>query len=212
MDAPQLQHLFASGVRFDTEVQYLALGPLGLKYQNLPVGRSLTTADCTVISIAQCFAVLCQVPRGKVVELIRDTPLNDDDILSVVKAWLPAVTADVLESSDARAVGIAALQAIGSGHICIVLIETQSVSSWATVIGVESEVGSIQARALLLLDSSGSEPWCCAHNARIELQSAAGRQVRASTGFTLNCRHLTGEACAVRLQKLVTLKRAAPAR
>ena len=217
----QLEHLFAAGVRFDTEVQYRALGAGGIQYQRLPIRRSTSASECAVLSVLQCVAVLGQIPRNRLMGRLRhatrsdqgdhDTPVEEDALLRYLRPFAPSLTAKVLISSDASRIGTAALHAIRSGRMALVRFESPTASRWATVIGVELErkgSGGNPVRALLLLDSSASEPWACAHNARLELGGIASPSVHARAGFPLNCRCLTGEACAVRLHSLITLRRA----
>ncbi|QOF79683.1 hypothetical protein [Variovorax sp. 38R] len=212
-----LEHLFAKGIRFDTEVQYLAQGVSGadgLVYQNLPIRKSASAETCALASVIQCLAVLGQLSRQQMREAQRLARkalqgTGDDSVLRCIDAaGLPIVVE--LHASDpgqAGHVGTTALEALRAGRACLVHFESAAANRWATVIGVEWERGIGEPRALLLLDAGAGEPWACAHNVRIELQAEAGRSVRASPGFTLNCRHLTGEACAVRLRSLIVLRR-----
>jgi hypothetical protein len=137
--------------------------------------------------------------------------IDSDSLLLGIRAFDAAVTAELFPSTEVQEIGNAALDALRAGHLCMVQFESKQFCRWATVIGVEWDRTSGDARALLLLDSGASEPWACAHNVRIELQAVAGESVRASAGFTLNCRDLWGGACAVRLQGLIVLRRSAPA-
>ena len=217
----QLEHLFAAGVRFDTEVQYRALGPGGIQYHRLPVRRFQSARACAITSALQCVAVLGQIPRSRLLGRWRHAtrsdqgdqgnPVDEDAVLRYLRPFAPSLAAKVLHSGDPRRIGTAALRAIRSGRMALVRFESPTASRWATVIGVELEregPGGNPVRALLLLDASASEPWACAHNARLELGGGAGPSVHARAGFPLNCRCLTGEACAVRLHSLITLRRA----
>ena len=205
-----LEHLFAAGIRFDTEVQYLAQGANGLVYEDLPIRKSASPR--TLTSIIQCLAILNQLPRTQVRGLGRAARralhgLDDDSLLRCIEASCANVVTELHSSDQAKQFGAAAVLALRSDQVCLLQFESSTASRWATVIGVELDRATGEARALLLLDTGGSEPWACSHNARIELQAVAGRAVRASVGFTLNCRHLTGEACAVRLLSLIALSR-----
>lgn len=223
----QLEHLFAAGVRFDTELQYRALGPGGIQYHKLPVRRSTSARACALTSVLQCVAVLGQIPRNRLMARLRrcsrsghEQSVDEDALLRYLRPFAPSLTAKVLHSGDPRRIGAAALHAIRSGRMALVRFESPTASRWATVIGVELKRGvpgmpgspgnpdQNPVRALLLLDSSASEPWACAHNARLELGGGAGPSVHARAGFPLNCRCLTGEACAVRLHSLITVRRA----
>lgn len=212
-----LEHLFVRGIRFDTEAQYLAQdakNAKGLVYENLPVRRSASARTCALTSVIQCLAVLGQLSRPQMREVQRLARkalqgTGDDSVLRCIDAVGLPIVAE-LHASDSGQVGqlgTAALKALRRGRTCLVHFESADVSRWATVIGVEWDRTTGEARALLLLDASASELWACAHNVRIELQAEAGKSVRASPGFTLNCRHLTGEACAARLRSLIVLRR-----
>lgn len=127
-------------------------------------------------------------------------------------AQVAAISAEALVSGDMSCrvdrIAQVALEVLQSGALCLLHYESARASHWGVVIGVEFERGSNSARTLLLLDAGASEPWACAHNVRIELEGVAGPAVHAGPGFALSCRHLTGEACAVRLLRLIVLKRA----
>jgi len=212
-----LEHLFAAGVRFDTEVQYLVRNAGRRKYEKLPVRQLSSARACTLASVLQCVAILLQMPLKQATQRLRRViptaggTMDRDSLLLGIRALDEAVTAESFHSTDAQEIGDAALSALRAGHLCLVQFESQQFCRWATVIGVERDRPSGDARALLLLDSGASEPWACAHSVRIELQAVAGKSVRASEGFTLNCRDLWGGACAVRLLGLIVLKRNAPA-
>ena len=212
-----LEHLFAAGVRFDTEVQYLVQNAGRRKYEKLPVRQLSSARACTLSSTLQCVAILLQMPLKPAAQRLRRvTPtageaIDSDSLLLGIRAFDAAVTAELFPSTEVQEIGNAALDALRAGHLCMVQFESKQFCRWATVIGVEWDRTSGDARALLLLDSGASEPWACAHNVRIELQAVAGESVRASAGFTLNCRDLWGGACAVRLQGVIVLRRSAPA-
>ncbi len=186
-----LEHLFAAGVRFDSEVQYLAKGRRGLRYQKLPVLKSSSPLQCALNSVFQCVAVAGQAPirnlireKGrKAQELLVQGNAQPDasamlDCIRTLDASIPAALTSFRSPAEA---GQAALQVLRSDGIALIRYASSTGSNWATVIGVESERGTDYVRALLLLDSSASEPWACAHNVRIEMLP-----------FPLLCRHLTG--------------------
>lgn len=211
-----LEHLFAAGVRFDTELQYLVHNAGRRKYEKLPVRQSSSARASTLTSVLQCVAILLQMPLKQAAQRLRRViptaggAMDSDSLLHGIRAFDEAITAEPSPLSDAQEIGDAALGALRSGHLCLLQFESNRFCRWATVIGVERDRTSGDARALLLLDSGVSEPWACAHNVRIELQAVAGRSVNASAGFTLNCRDLMGGACAVRLRSLIVLRRRAP--
>ncbi|MNK74512.1 hypothetical protein D3C87_940300 [compost metagenome] len=215
------EQLFIKGIRFDTEVQYLAQhasGVDGLTYENLLIRKSASVRTGALTSVIQCLAVLGQLSRPQMREAQRLARkalqgTSDDSVLCCIEAaGLPIVAElHVSDSGQTGHLGAIALEALRASHACLVHFESAAANRWATVIGVEWDRATGEPRALLLLDAGANEPWACAHNVRIELQAEAGRSVRASPGFTLNCRHLTGEACAVRLRSLIVLRRETPA-
>lgn len=212
-----LEHLFAAGVRFDTELQYLVQNAGRRTYEKLPVRQLSSARACTLRSALQCVAILLQMPLKQAAQRLRRViptaggAIDDDGLLLGIRAFDSAVTAEPFPLTDAQEIGNAALDALRAGHLCVLQFESKQFRRWATVIGVERHRTSNDTRALLLLDSGASEPWACAHNVRIELQAVAGSSVRASEAFTLNCRDLWGGACAVRLLGLIVLRRNAPA-
>ena len=216
-----LEHLFVRGIRFDTEVQYLAQdakNAKGLVYENLPIRKSASARTCALTSVIQCLAVLMQFTPQQMKDAKRLAQkalhgTGDDNILRAIDTAGFPIAAELLVPDPGQVghLGTTALEALRTGHACLVHFESAAANRWATVIGVEWDRATGEPRALLLLDASASEPWACAHNVRIELQAEASRSVRASPGFTLNCRHLTGEACAVRLRSLIVLRRETPA-
>ena len=225
-----LEHLFAAGSRFDTEIQYLARHGETLAYENLPISESHSPRTCALTSLVQCIAVLEQLPVKDVRVLgraalrmlterlghsqhDRQDEIAPNSLMAVVEA-LCTTRAELHLSGIADDLGSVAQHALRAGQVCLLQFESARSSQWAMVTGVELDRSenapalSNQTRALLLLDSSASRPWACAHNVRIELQAAAGKAVRASPGFPLNCRHLTGEARAVRLLCLIVMRAA----
>lgn len=171
-----LEHLFAAGVRFDTEVQYLAKGKRGLRYQKLPVLKSASPLKCAFNSALQCVAIAGQVPirtltgeagrKAQEVLAQGDNQPGESDMLDCIRTLDADVSATLTSFKNPREMGRAALQVLRSGGIALIRYASATGSNWATVIGVESERGSDYARALLLLDCSASESWACAHNVR----------------------------------------------
>lgn len=193
-----LEHLFAAGLRFDTEIQYLVRSAGRRKYERLPLRQSSSARACTLTSALQCVAVLLQVPLKQAAQRLKRViptageAIDSDSLLLGIRAFDKAVCAEPLHSTDAQEIGEAVLGALRVGHLCLMQFESKRFCRWATVTGVALDRTSGNARALLLLDSGMSGPWACAHNVRIELQAVAGKSVHASEGFTLNCRDLLG--------------------
>lgn len=213
----RLHHAFAQGVRFNTEVQYWVGAGSGQRYCKLPVKapKSQLNDGGRRMSLAQCVAVLCQIPFRQTYTALHSLEVGMD--ANDAREWQSTQTLqvagrvcslDTLQTQQATRVGAAALAAIRAGQLCRVQFISQAGRRWATVIGVEWAARSGQARALLLLDAGASEPWACGHNARLELRRAAKPEVHAGSGAVLALRYraLTGEACAVRLQGLSTVR------
>lgn len=180
-----LEHLFAAGLRFDTEIQYLVGHGETQVYENLPIGQFDCAPTCTLSSLTQCIAVLGQLPVREVKYLSRAAQrlwikrhrrrerqeqgeVTPDSLMTVIEALctarskvhLPGIGGDL---------GVVAHRALRAGQIGLLQFETARSSRWAMVTGVElarkAEASGMksQSRALLLLDSSASRPWACAH-------------------------------------------------
>lgn len=215
-----LEHIFAAGIRFDTEIEYPARSESSLRYYKLPVVKSGSAQVCALTSVMQCVLVLGRVQRR---QLTPERKLraqrapgwaSDPGSLSVLRCIrvLGNLTGtDILPSVNTRnsaEMGETILGTLRSDGLCLLEFKSAIARRWATVIGVEVEIHPDKStpRALLLLDSQASEPWACAHNVRIELKLAGTRQIGASSAYLLTCRHLTGEASKARLLNLITLK------
>ena len=61
-------------------------------------------------------------------------------------------------------------------------------------------------RALLLLDACADEPWGCGYNARLMLQSVAGRAVRGNAQWPLALRYLDAQAMGVKMGRVVVCR------
>lgn len=219
----RLEHVFAAGIRFDTEIQYLAQATKHLRYHKLPILKSGSAQACALTSVMQCVLILGRVRHAQLSQehmlmaqraLGRAAHPGGSSVLRCVRVLEDLTGANLLHSANTRNVaemGEPALDVLRSGGLCLLQFESATARRWATVIGVEIEVQEVQhdkaiARALLLLDSHASEPWACAHNVRIELKRSGARSQGAAIAYPLNCRHLTGEASKVRLLNLISLK------
>ena len=206
----RLRHIFANGVRFDTQVQYLVVEPNGRRYRKLPcqhVGLEHASKN-GLLCLAQCVAVLCRIPSDEAIALVLAMGLDDVQQLVVATAVTMGRThikMDFLGTGQVSRVAMAACTAMKSGQMCMVKFSTSTSTRWATVMGVEVEDGTNHVRAMLLLDPEASAPWGTGHNARLELCNVAGKAVRASPGYGLNYRYLDGNAWAVHLNGLCTL-------
>ncbi len=219
----RLEHVFAAGLRFDTEIEYLAQTARGLRYHKLPVLKTGSDHAGAWASALQCVLLLGQTHSGRVTPEHRRVALKAlgeapqpgaPSIMRCIRILGNRLEADRLEvASTVKApdMGQTALQALRSGGVCLLHYESSRDIRWATVTGVEQAVdgNKVSARALLLLDSKASEPWACAHNVRIEIKPVRRRSDSESTAldYPLVCRHLTGQASRVRLLSLISLKR-----
>ena len=206
----QLRHIFANGIRFDTQVQYMVVEPNGRRCRKLPCQHlGLERADKNgLVCLAQCVAVLCKIPFDKSTALVLATGMND--VLQIVGASAitmgdTRIKMDFLDTSQISRIGEAAYLAMEAAQMCLVKFSTSTSTRWATVMGVDVEDGTNHVRALLLLDPEASAPWGTGHNARLELNNVAGKAVRANPGYGLNYRYLDGNAWAVHLNGLLTL-------
>ncbi len=217
------EHVFAAGIRFDTEIQYLAQTTRNARYHKLPVLKSESAPVCALTSVMQCVLILGRVPHSQLTlerklmaqrALGRAAHPGGRSVLHCVRILDDLTGANLLHSASTRNVaemGETALEVLRSGGLCLLQFESGTARRWATVIGVEIEVQHDKAfvRVLLLLDSQAGEPWACAHNVRIELQPTAVRSKGTGSVYPLICRHLTGDASKVQLLNLITLTRTA---
>jgi hypothetical protein len=219
----RLEHVFAAGIRFDTEIQYLTQATKHLRYHKLPVLKSESVQVCVLTSVMQCVLIVGRMQRGQLTpehKLMAQRALGRAahpgcfSVLRCVRVLENLTGANPQKSAITHnpvEMGETALEVLRSGGLCLLQFESATARRWATVIGVEIEVQHDKAfaKALLLLDSHAGEPWACAHNVRIELKRSDARSQSAAIAFPLICRHLTGEASKVQLLNLITLKPAA---
>jgi len=219
----RLEHVFAAGLRFDTEIQYLAQATKHLRYHKVPILKSGSAQACALTSVMQCVLILGRVRHAQLAQehmlmaqraLGRGAHPGGSSVLRCVRVLEDLTGANLLHSANTRNVaemGEPALDVLRSGGLCLLQFESATARRWATVIGVEIEVQHDKAfaKALLLLDSHAGEPWACAHNVRIELKRSGARSQSAAIAYPLVYRHLTGEASNVQLLNLITLKPAA---
>ena len=206
----RLRHIFANGVRFDTQVQYLVVEPNGRRYRKLPcqhVGSEHASMN-GLLCLAQCVAVLCRIASDEAIALVLAMGL--DNVQQFVGAVaIPMgdshIKMDFADTGQVSQIGDAACLAMEAAQMCLVKFSTSTTTRWATVMGVEVEDGTNHVRALLLLDPEAGAPWGTGHNARLELCNVAGKAVRASPGYGLNYRYLDGNAWAAQLNGLLTL-------
>ena len=217
----QLLHFFASGLRFDTEVQYLVWGARRYQFVDLPTKPMGAFAnDPCLFGLIQCAAVLTQQSMAFTQSALAVASCKK--LKSLIAAGEPmaftgaGLNAQALVSHRADQIGLAALQSMRNGQTCLLGFVTKQTkraqTRWAMVTGVEvlartgpsktqGALAPVLPRALLVLDAQTSEPWACGHNARIELLPGEGH---------LHYRALTGEAAMVQIKVLLTLRQQEP--
>lgn len=205
-----LAHIFLPNLRFDTDVEYLSVDNAQARYQKLPVRKGDSEAECAATSALQWLALSGQTPRWRLLShrrrlsaaLRASRVLNSEAVVRCLQMFDDDVTFCAASQDD---LGARALWAMEQGRACLVWYASARRESWACMTGVEVEQarGTDRPRTLLLLDAHASEPWACGHNVRIELDPDASYLMRPSEGYPLACRHLSGEASAVRLLGLI---------
>lgn len=208
-----LVHHYAVGLRFDTQVKHAVRTTRGLRLHHLafPLGFLNEHVDPGGgrMSLVRALSILNQIDPMQIDESTVPHPEDEAAIADWLQHRWPGVRVDATHSDQPRAIGRVALQAVTTGATCLVRFSTIASTWWSLVAGVESEQREgLRPRSLLLLDTGWSLPWASGHNARIELMARAGAAVGASPGFGLNYRDLGGKALAVRLQRLVVLRKA----
>lgn len=206
-----LVHHYAAGLRFDTDVKHAVRTARGLRLRHVALPPGFLDEDADPgggrMSLIQALCILNQVDARQIDESSVPHPEDDAAMSDWLRHW-PGIRADVTRSDRPREIGSAALKAVTTGATCLVRFSTITSIRWCLVGGVESEQHDrLLPRSLLLLDTGWSLPWASGHNARIELTTKAGATVGASPGFGLNYRDLDGKAMAVRLQRLIVLRK-----
>ena len=197
-----LRHWFVRGLRFDTEVQYLVETARGLRYAHLPLKLpdDLPAGDGGLESVVQCAAIVGQMAIRRMPNLDYREQCTPEDIVGMLRTCLPTAFCEVLDAPESKVLEFGVLHALRSGGLVMVQFHVGAALHWAVVSGLELDAdtppGDTGLRALLLLDSHGSEPWACGHNVRMELA------IPTADGVFL-CRHLTGHIESAHLQCLV---------
>lgn len=139
--APQIEHLFVRGLRFEGELQYLARASGDHKATFREVKMPKVRRDG---GLAWCSAVAA-------------------DILGV---WPPAEHA-IHHSGWVGTDSALIEQLVRNGGLALTQLGDGYSNWWAVVTGVERDRACGNVTALLLLDVTQSLPWCAGYNARM---------------------------------------------
>lgn len=201
----QLIHSFIQGIRFDTELHH-AVKPNSrrVSYISLPIKvvEDVDT-DGGLMSLAQAVTILAQKRFAFVAKSLVDQCITHPDKLEYhpkLKVVDLNIQARYLQGKDKVDIGATLKCSIAQGQIGVIRLTTDTQSFWSLIVGVEYDLATCRTKALLLLDSQEYEPWCTAHNARLEI----GKQ------FCIY-RVLTGSYKAVQIDKVCILSRTSSA-
>lgn len=162
-DAPALMHTFASGLRFDTELQFLArLSSGATAWRRLPTPET-SVEGSEAVALMQAEAVVAG--REPSVQTLRRATrtLATDDLLRHLPELAPHLSArwhpgqSLLRADEPRCCPALACWTGPQGAV------------WVLVTGVELEIraGEVHPKALLLLDPRMPAPWAVGYNARL---------------------------------------------
>lgn len=213
MDEPEVapgcvQHLFARGLRFTTELEYRVKDGNGnsrfrrLLREPSPYVRQRLDRDGQWTCASLAVAVLTQSPvKPPSLDMIANTAPNA--ISEALTRQLPEWQVDVHDAQGLAGWGEAAYEALRLGGLGLIELLPKSQPRWALVVGVEWGSGAgppMQQRPALLLMDVGVDPvWGCGHNARLTLN------LPASDGM-MPLRTLEGGLLAVQPGRLITLR------
>jgi hypothetical protein len=201
----QLGHIFISGIRFDTELHY-AVKPNSrrVSYIPLPIKADGTKdQDDALMSLVQAVTVLTQkrftlVAKSLIGQgITHPDKLSHESLLVVAGQSICVKHLHETDGADVDELSATVMVSIAKGHVGLLHLATDTQSYWTLIVGVEYDLATNRAKALLLLDSQEYEPWCTGHNARLEL----GKQ------FCIY-RVLTGGYKAVQLKQMCILSQA----
>jgi hypothetical protein len=203
-----VQHLFARGLRFTTELEYRVRDGNGnARFRRLlrepsPYVRQRLDRDGQWTCASLAVAVLTQSPvQPPSLGAIADTDLSA--VTEALTRQLPKWQVDLHDAQGLARWGEAAYEALRLGGLALVELLPKSQPRWALVVGVEWCSGAgppMQHRpALLLLDVGVDPVWGCGHNARLTLN-------RPASDGTMPLRTLEGGLLAVQPGRLITLR------
>ena len=164
-----LLHCFASGIRFDTDVQYQAIAGNSTRWRNLPL--KLHRVDDThggLLCALQCAMALTQAARMPSVRG-RAPPGDLAQMQTLVERFTAESKPQALQAEGDMEIMTLAQRTVDAGGWSLLHYQRQNpaLTRWALVCGVECEENAPNPRALLLLDSQASEPWGTGYNARL---------------------------------------------
>jgi hypothetical protein len=213
MDEPDVapgcvQHLFARGLRFTTELEYRVRDGNGKSgYRRLlrepsPYVRHRLDRDGQWTCASLAIAVLTQSPiKPPGLDMIANTDPNA--ITEALTRQLPRWQVDVHDAPGLAGWGDAACEALRLGGLALVELLWYSQPRWALVVGTEWCSGAeppMQHRpALLLVDVSLDPVWGCGHNARFTLSTR-------NPGSPLKLSTLHGSSLSTQPGRLVVLR------
>jgi hypothetical protein len=213
MDEPDVapgcvQHLFARGLRFTTELEYRVRDGNGNpRYRRLlrepsPHVRQRLDRDGQWTCASLAVAVVTQSPvQPPNLDAIANTHLNA--ITGALTRQLPGRQIEVNDAQGLAGWGDATHDALRLGGLGLIELRPKSQPRWALVVGVEWRSGAgppmHHRPALLLLDVGVDPVWGCGHNARLTLN-------RPASDGTMPLRTLEGGLLTVQPGRLITLR------
>lgn len=199
---PQLQHVFAAGLRFDTVVEYL-----DDQGRWRPLCSDEDTPNAAPPSLME-----------QVLGLLREKPPTLPDSLASWRDWVETMqpseswrVQEIVRPLTEWQSDLLHVLAVG-GLVLVKLALPKAGSRWMLVTGLECEEGGLglpRLRSLLVLDPDVSPVWACGHNARVSL--SAGRSQGSGKAVALKhklCiyRTLDGGYAACTVEQLVAIR------
>ncbi len=132
----RLEHVFAAGIRFDTEIQYLARTTRNVRYHKLPILKSGSAQVCAFTSVMQCLLILgcvqgrqltperklmAQRAIGRAAHPGCSSVLRCVRVLENLTATHPLKSATMHNSNE---MGETALEVLRSGGLCLLQFES----------------------------------------------------------------------------------------
>jgi len=176
-ESPRLHHVFLPGLRFDTEMHFLARLPFGrTAWRRLPMLEASPEGSGWVALLQAETLVMGPVPSAR--KLRR---ASRPDLPALMPGDFLVRTPELAPRLRARWHPQQTLLASGEPlrHPALACLAGPKGMSWALVVGVELEhtqrPQSSTSRALLLLDPRLAGPWATGYNARLSLREERWR-------------------------------------